>query len=116
MDNQLIKIDTIWYKIKSFFKKLFNRKKYSVVEKNIQKPSTNNFQESISVKKELSEQSRKEDMALKLINDDIDVWDLTDEEVDEMTEWFKKDIEEKDRELNRIKKHILKMRKELKDE
>ena len=64
MDNQLIKIDTIWYKIKSFFKKLFNRKKYSVVERNIQKPSINNFQESISAKREVKEQNKKEEIAV----------------------------------------------------
>lgn len=53
----------------------------------------NKFQESISVKKEIDEQNKKEKLALNLINADVDVNDLTDEEVDEMIEWFKQDIE-----------------------
>lgn len=115
-NNKLIKTDTIWYKIKSCFQKLFNIKKYSVIEEEIiLKPSNDSFQESISVKEELNERNKKEELALKLINYDVDVYDLTDEEVDEMTEWFKRDIEEKDRELNRIKEHILQMRKELEE-
>lgn len=52
----------------------------------------NKFQESISVKKEIDEQNKKEKLALNLINVDVDVNDLTDEEVDEMIEWFKQDI------------------------
>ena len=41
----------------------------------------NKFQESISVKKEIDEQNKKEKLALNLINADVDVNDLTDEEV-----------------------------------
>ena len=71
----------------------------------------NKFQESISVKKEIDEQNKKEKLALNLINADVDVNDLTDEEVDEMIEWFKQDIEKQNNELKRIKDHILQIRK-----
>ena len=73
----------------------------------------NKFQESISVKKEIDEQNKKEKLALNLINADVDVNDLTDEEVDEMIEWFKQDIEKQNNELKRIKDHILQIRKEV---
>ncbi len=73
----------------------------------------NKFQESISVKKEIDEQNKKEKLALNLINADVDVNDLTDEEVDEMIEWFKQDIEKQNNELKRIKNHILQIRKEV---
>ena len=110
----MVKIDTIWRKIKSFFRKLFNRKKYSEVEiDNVSKSNKDIFHESLCVREELKEQNRIEKLALKLMYDDV--YDLTDDEVDEMTEWFKRDIEEKDRELNRIKEHILQMRKELEE-
>ena len=73
----------------------------------------NKFQESISVKKEIDEQNKKEKLALNLINADVDVNDLTDEEVDEMIEWFKQDIEKQNNELKRIKNHVLQIRKEV---
>ena len=73
----------------------------------------NKFQESISVKKEIDEQNKKEKLALNLINADVDVNDLTDEEVDEMIEWFKQDIEKQNNELKRIKNHILQIRKQV---
>ena len=73
----------------------------------------NKFQESISVKKEIDEQNKKEKLALNLINADVDINDLTDEEVDEMIEWFKQDIEKQNNELKRIKNHILQIRKEV---
>lgn len=39
--------------------------------------------------------------------------ELTDEELDEMIEYFKQDIQEKTQELNRVKEHIIAMRKQL---
>ena len=65
------------------------------------------------MKKEIDEQNKKEKLALNLINADVDVNDLTDEEVDEMIEWFKQDIEKQNNELKRIKNHILQIRKEV---
>ena len=48
-----------------------------------------------------------------LINEEISVYELTDSETDEIIDYVKEDIEEKDKELNRIKKNITKMKKEL---
>lgn len=116
-NNKLIKTDTIWYKIKKFLYNIFNKKENNnkKEEKNVQKHINNKFQESISVKKEIDKQNRKEKLALNLINADIDINDLTDEEVNEMIEWFKEDIEKQDNELKRIKAHILQIRKELEE-
>lgn len=116
-NNKLIKTDTIWYKIKKFLYNIFNKKENNnkKEEKNVQKHINNKFQESISVKKEIDKQNRKEKLALNLINSDVDINDLTDEEVDEMIEWFKQDIEKQDNELKRIKAHILQIRKELEE-
>ena len=116
-NNKLIETDTIWYKIKKFLYNIFNKKENNnkKEEKNVQKHINNKFQESISVKKEIDKQNRKEKLALNLINSDVDINDLTDEEVDEMIEWFKQDIEKQDNELKRIKAHILQIRKELEE-
>ena len=116
-NNKLIKTDTIWYKIKKFLYNIFNKKENNKKkeEKNVQKHINNKFQESISVKKEIDEQNKKEKLALNLINADVDINDLTDEEVDKMIEWFKNDIEKQDNELKRIKAHILQIRKELEE-
>ena len=116
-NNKLIKTDTIWYKIKKFLYNIFNKKENNnkKEEKNVQKHINNKFQESISVKKEIDKQNKKEKLALNLINSDVDINDLTDEEVDEMIEWFKQDIEKQDNELKRIKAHIIQIRKELEE-
>lgn len=116
-NNKLIKTDTIWYKIKKFLYNIFNKKENDnkKEEKNVQKHIDNKFQESISVKKDIDEQNKKEKLALNLINADIDINDLTDEEVNEMIEWFKQDIEKQDNELKRIKAHIIQIRKELEE-
>lgn len=116
-NNKLIKTDTIWYKIKKFLYNIFNKKENNnkKEEKNVQKHINNKFQESISVKKEIDEQNKKGKLALNLINADVDINDLTDEEVDKMIEWFKNDIEKQDNELKRIKAHILQIRKELEE-
>ncbi len=116
-NNKLIKTDTIWYKIKKFLYNIFNKKENNnkKEEKNVQKHIDNKFQESISVKKEIDEENKKEKLALNLINADTDINDLTDEEVNEMIEWFKEDIEKQDNELKRIKAHIIQIRKELEE-
>ena len=116
-NNKLIKTDTIWYKIKKFLYNIFNKKENDnkKEEKNVQKHIDNKFQESISVKKDIDEQNKKEKLALNLINADTDINDLTDEEVNEMIEWFKEDIEKQDNELKRIKAHIIQIRKELEE-
>ena len=116
-NNKLIKTDTIWYKIKKFLYNIFNKKENDnkKEEKNVQKHIDNKFQESISVKKDIDEENKKEKLALNLINADTDINDLTDEEVNEMIEWFKEDIEKQDNELKRIKAHIIQIRKELEE-
>ena len=73
------------------------------------------FRNRITVKEELEEQNKKDRLAQKLINGELNVFEITDEEVEQMIHWFKKDIQEKDKELNKKKEYILKMRKELKN-
>lgn len=71
------------------------------------------FKEKISVKNELDKKNRKKLLAEKLINGETDVYKLNYEEVEEMMLYFDTYIKEKKRELYQIKKHIIKMRKQL---
>lgn len=71
------------------------------------------FKEKISVKNELNKKNRKKLLAEKLINGETDVYKLNYEEVEEMMVYFDTYIKEKKRELYQIKKHIIKMRKQL---
>ena len=71
------------------------------------------FKEKISVKNELDKKNRKKLLAEKLINGETDVYKLSYEEVEEMMVYFDTYIKEKKRELYQIKKHIIKMRKQL---
>ncbi len=115
MENKLITTDGLWYKIKNFFKKFLfykkNKLKISNENSNNNLPNSN-FKNSIRDK--FSEENMKQDMAKKLLYGEIGVSDLNENEVDEMTKYFKNDIKNIDNELIRIKKHILSMQQSLK--
>lgn len=115
MENKLITTDGLWYKIKNFFKKFLfykkNKLKISNENSNNNLPNSN-FKKSIRDK--FSEENMKQDMAKKLLYGEIGVSDLNENEVDEMTKYFKNDIKNIDNELIRIKKHILSMQQSLK--
>lgn len=71
------------------------------------------FKQHISVVKELKNKEEKESLAERLLEYEIFPSDLTDKETDDMIEFFIKDIQEKDKELEKIKKHIIEMKKKL---
>ena len=109
MENKLIKTNTIWFKIKNFFKKIFKRKKNNEAIE----ITDNTPKNTMTLREKIGEYSRKKELAEKLLNNEIDVYDLTDEEVEEMTEYFVKDIEQLDTEINRVKIHIEAMKKQI---
>lgn len=134
MNNSLIKTNSVWYKIKRFFSKIFGEKKDNIREnintsKNIidktveevnekieiKKETEKTFKEEISYKEEIKEKNRKEEIANELLNGRTDVYDLSDEEVDEMIEYFTADIEKQNKELQRIKNNIIQMKKRLQE-
>ena len=71
------------------------------------------FKNRISYKNEIEEYQKKEKMAKGLMEGTKEVEELKDEELDDMIEFFKNDIKKQDEELERIKRHILKMKKDL---
>lgn len=111
MNNKLLKTNSIWYKIRKIFRTIFKKKTELIVDKSTSNIHTENnkkeFLDNIMI-----EQLTNEDyiMAQKLLNNDIDMDDLTDEEIIKITEYFNRKTEEKEKELSRIKEHIIEMK------
>ena len=85
MNNKLIKTNSLWYKIKTFFKNIFLKK---------------------------TNMTEKKEKALQ--TEQIGISELNETEVNEMKEYFTNDIQSIDNELSKIKQHIIAMQQELK--
>lgn len=115
MENELIRTDKVMYKIRRFFLSLFIRNNSQIYnEEEMLDSSVNDLDlnKIISCRTETETLKIKEELARKLMEKEMSIDDLTDEEVDEMIQFFKKDIEEKGKELFLIKKQIVVMKKE----
>lgn len=108
-NNKLIKTDSVWYRINSFFRKLFHFRK-----NNAQRD--NSLVNKKIVKNEIDENAFRRILAESLVNGEVVIADLTDKEVDEMIEFFIKEIEEIDSELVRKKENILKMKNKISED
>ncbi len=110
MDNKLIPTNTIWHKIRKFFQMIFPKEKtYNINEGIIGKnDKTNN---NLNTRFEREKQNQK--LAEKLLLGELSASELNETEVNEMTEYFTKDIQNIDNELLRIKQHILAIKQEL---
>ena len=67
-----------------------------------------------NLKEKFEEENKKKVLSEKLLYGELGTSELNETEVDEMIEYFTKDIQNIDNELLRIKQHILVMRQELK--
>ncbi len=117
MNNELIPTNGLWYKIKKFFRSLFFKEKtYTINEINTiekEQKNSNSIYDS-NLKEKIKEENKKKVLAEKLLYGELGTSELNETEVDEMIEYFTKDIQNIDNELLRIKQHILVMRQELK--
>lgn len=112
MNNELIPTNRLWYKIKKFFRSLFFKEKtYTINEIN----TIEQEQKDSNLKEKFEEENKKKVLAEKLLYGELCTSELNETEVDEMIEYFTKDIQNIDNELLRIKQHILYMQKELKN-
>lgn len=118
MNNKLIQTNGVWYKIKNFFKRIFFRKKYvayiNETKATFEQQKSNNSVSTDNIKEKFTRENEKKALAEKLLYGELGTSELDETEVDEMTEYFTKDIQNIDNELLRIKQHILAMQKELK--
>lgn len=110
MNNKLEKTTGFMYKIKKLFRNLFNKKyknSNTINPVEVKDTSREHFTNR------LKQSSTKELIASSLLLGEIGPSELTDSQTDEMIEYFTKDIEEKRKEIQNIKNHIIEMRKEL---
>ena len=118
MNNELIPTNGLWYKIKKFFGNLFFKEKtYNLNEINIKEKEqkSNNYIYDDNLREKLEKENKKKALAEKLLYGELGTSELNDTEIDEMIEYFTKDIQNIDNELLRIKQHILYMQEELKN-
>ena len=105
--NELIVTDNIWYKICNFFRKIFSRNNNKKIEKILiqtEQIKNNSFKEDILYRHETTIFNRKKELAEKLMNGLIEIDDLSNHEVVEMTEYFNMYINEMNQKLEQIKK------------
>lgn len=117
--KELIVTDTVWYKICNFFRKIFQKE--SIKNKKNIKENANNliqikddkidFIQNISYKDEITNLNTKKDLAEKLMDGKLSINDLTDSQVDEMTEYFTMYINDMNQKLEQIKDFIVNLKK-----
>ena len=108
--NALIATDNIWYKVSNFFRKMFNMNK-----KHNDKASIRNDNICVIIKNSdkdnsIVEMSKKDTLAKKLMQGEIDINKLSNLEVAEMTEYFDRYVNEMNKKLEYIKKNIVNLR------
>lgn len=117
MNNKLIKTDSLWYKIKTFFKNMFLKKKNYDTEK-VQASQSQQVSSNIrfdhNLRGKIEHENNAKILAEKLLYGELSVSELNEMEVDEMTEYFTKDIQNIDNELLKIKQHIIAIQQKLK--
>lgn len=116
MKDGLIPTNGVWYRIKHFLKNIFGKeKKYNTNEENMygNKVPNNNIPYNDNLKARFETEREKQALAEKLLYGEIGTSELNDDEVDEMTEYFTKDIENIDNELLKIKQHIMAIKQQL---
>ncbi len=117
-NNKLILYkENIFAKISNLFKKLFFRKKNTILESSDEKKLDNQhkeyFIESIIIK-ENEEEKRLKKIQLQYDNGEIDEEDISEGDMDKLIEMYEKETEELNADTERRKNHIAKMLKELK--
>ncbi len=115
MSKELIKTDTVWYKIKRFFKGIFSKEyknENSSIEKKYIEESNfdNNFIESISLDKNVEAEIKKRNLANNLMNKKVNIESLSEYQVAEMISYFEKYISSMDKQLTEIKEDIIKIK------
>ena len=109
METELIRTDKLSYKIRRFFMNLFMKRNSERVEETFEEIMNNTeleLNKVTSYKTEIQEVGIKQELARKLIKNELAINDLTEEEIDEMIEYFENDIESKNVELESVKKEL----------
>lgn len=104
--KELIVTNTLWYKIHNFFRNIFSKKnnKKDFIEI---KTDKNSFMQNISYRNEITNLNKEKELAEGLMNGTMQIIDLSDAQVDEMTEYFTTYINDMNQKLEQIKNNIL---------
>ncbi len=115
MKNNIIKTDTIWYKIKNIFRNLFFNKKKDEFEVKKEKTNTqNDFKERIKTFDE--EKERLIQLQEKLRNNEIEEKELSKEDINNLSILYDAQIYKLTQEINDNKAILEKLKKELSDD
>lgn len=117
MNKDLIPVNGLWYKIKKIFKSILSKIKLYDTDEIQNYKETKNYNNAIAnnnLKEEFERDTNKQILADKLLYGVLGTSELDETEVNEMTEYFTKDIQNMDNELLRIKQHILAMQEKIK--
>lgn len=117
MNSDLIPTNGLWYKIKKFFKNIFSKAKLHNVDEvqtSKENQTYNNVIANDNLKEKFERDTNKQLLANNLLYGVLGTSELNETEVNEMTEYFTKDIQNMDNELLRIKQHILDIQQKLK--
>ena len=95
MNNKLALTNGIWYKIKRFIKNIFMKKSFESSKEQIleSQQTSNNSAYTNDLRTKFEKENENKALAEKLLYGEIGTIDLNEKEVDEMTEYFKKDIQ-----------------------
>lgn len=104
----------IFNKIYKFFKKLF-RKNVEVKKEIVIPKETNSFKERIIIQED-KERKRLLELRDKWENGEVEVDDISDEEIDKIVEIYNEETKKIEEETQIIKQNISRMLKELKQE
>lgn len=112
MKNEIIKTNTIWYKIKNIFRNIFFNKKTDEIKVEKEKTNTqNDFKERIKTFDE--EKERLVQLQEKLRNNEIEEKDLSKEDINSLSMLYDGQINELTQEINNNKAILEKLKKEL---
>ena len=110
--KEIIVTNTLGYKIYNFFRKIFSKNKDKKVKqdnsiKGKKNKDNQDFLKNISYRNEIENLDRKKKIAKQLMTGELSIKTLSDEEVDEMTDYFNIYIIQMNQKLDKIKKHII---------
>lgn len=112
-DEEMISTNGIMYKIKSFFKNIF-KKKEVVVEETEEVKKESSFEESIIVKKD-EEKERILELQKRFREGKLNIEDVTEEEIDKLTELYNEQIEELNKQIEQDTAIIEKCNREIEE-
>ncbi len=114
MSKELIKTDTLWYKIKKFFKGIFSKNNNVMEESHYAEidEDKNDFSQNIFLDKNVEEEIKRITLANNLMNKKVNIESLSEKQVSEMIVYFENYINSMDRQLNEIKEDIIKIKRD----